>query len=264
MKKLFLMAPVFFMTALIAFAQIDPNTAPIEKKGAGNNDMEASLGFQLTITKEQNTARALGPGIALSWRQYFEPISDKIDFGYSIAADISFITERDWKVPGSLPPFDFNNKTYNKGDILHMTWAEADYIMNLSLVVGPGIRGKIASGFGYAADVGIGINIDLASWKSFQASENKNLYLDLRALNLGVNLGGAFQYRLDINATQLVFELGANMGYYFSRFNSVDLYWADRNNPGKDRTKIGSLSRAFEAVNIFRMGAPYFVMGWAF
>lgn len=264
MKKSFLMATVFLLTGVMVFAQIGMFADPSGNMDVKSRGMEASLGYQLNSSKEKDAALATGSAIALSWRQYFEPISDKIDFGYSIAAAITFMHEREWKIPGDIPPFTFNNKTYNKGDPLHITWAEGTYIMNLSFIAGPAIKGKIAGGFGFAADVGIGFNMDMAKWKSLQASTNENLYLDLVAFNLGINLNGGLQYRLGIGSKQLIFELGVSIGYYFTRFNSADLYWADKYDRDKNKTEIGSVSGAVEAVNIFRLGAPYFVIGWAF
>ena len=257
MKKPFLMALLLLLIPAMTFAQSGMISGSFDNMSGKNRGMEISLGSQLTNFRETGTALHFGPAIALLWRQYFEPINDTMEFGYSIATDLTFVPEREWKVPGGFPDFTFNNKTYNKGDILPITWAESDYIMSLSMVIGPSIKGKIYGDFTFVADIGIGLNIDMASWKSLSSTTDDILYLNLTAINIGISLNSGFQYSLAAGSTKVIFELGVNFGYYFSRFNWIDLYWADN-------TVIGSSSGDLEAVNLFRFGTPYFVVGCAF
>jgi hypothetical protein len=261
------MLVLFLLVGMTAFAQqSDDDFVDV---GEGPGILEASIGFQWNMTKVDDLDWYTGPSFAVSWRQYIMALDEdaRFNFGYAVVASMSFISEMDFKLPGSGYTFTAGGVTYRPGQTMTVTSADANYLMNISFLAGASVQSTLFGGFGFVADLGLGAFADLAAWESPWIWQGRRQYLDIMAINVGVALNAGLQYRHPSpwhENGQFIVEFGMNFGYYFGKFSTIELYTADAGDKGHNKELHFESTGSFESANILRFGAPYIVIGFRF
>jgi len=238
MKKLLVSVLVLFvLCGATVFAQesddsfVDVSDVP---------PIESYLGFAFAIDiglpKEGDTETRNVPSILLGARQYFMDLNG-MEAGYSVFLSAGFIPEMDWAG-------------------MKIKSSDADLMMNFGALVGGSIRGDIGdSGLGFVADLGFAFNMDMARWTTdwytpfIGAGYMERGVVDLMSTTYGVGLNAALQYRMAMDASALIFEVGVNFAYNFLSDVTIE-----------GRTEYNDGDPDWVWVRI----APYLAVGWKF
>jgi len=248
MKKLLVSVLVLFvLCGATVFAQesddsfVDTSdTPPIETY------LGFTFGIDIWMPKDHDTETRNVPSVLLGARQYFMDL-DGLQAGYSVFLSAGFISEMDmgdWKLKSS----------------------DADLMMNFGALVGGSLRGDIGGGgLGFVADLGFAFNMDMlrfnTPWYYYTATEMMRGVYDITNTSYGVGLNAALQYRMGMDASALIIEVGVNYSFCFVSQWSEEYYVEfDGNTPkvtfAKDTGKV-------EDMTIMRV-SPYLAVGWKF
>jgi hypothetical protein len=260
MKNVFL---AFLMAALLLpsmalFAQSEDSMTDDDyvdvSKGDGSG--EFAVGFRLGRTKDftDETDWVTAPGIAFTGRHY-KPSTGNINIGFAGGFSVGFISEMEFKAPAGASSV----LGMTPGTVYKITSTDADYLLNIQVLMCGSLRGKITGPFFWVFDFGLGINADVAQWKLPIMSATYDYTLTLMDNRLGVALNAGIRWE----SKKGVFgELGASFGYSFVKKSTIDI-----NRDAKDGSSGDSLwntEGAIEGASLMSLGAPYLLIGYRF
>jgi len=212
-------------------------------------------GFQWNRTKEGDLWTT-GPGLFLSGR-LFGGQQKSVNMGFSLSVVFTFITEMEYMVPKS---YTSGSGGLEAGEIIVINREYTDKLNSFTIFAGPCSRASLFPGVSVVFDFGLVFGIDTAKYESVlvaYGANRANQYLDLQTTRMGLGAGVGLQISLGF----IAFEAGANLGYYFWKWNSIDSYVANPTDIKNTKYTLESKSGNFESVNFFRFGAPYIAVG---
>ena len=221
---------------------------------------EVYFGFQFNIDLQDGNTTQI-PSFNLGARGYFADVGPGMQLGYSVFANLGFISE-----------MDFGG--------LKITSDMVNNLTNVGVLLAVSLRGDIANGLGFVADFGFAGNADIGSWDVIQTwfpdstiagitvPGTPQLIYNYQIMDFyfGLGLNAALQYRLPVGGgtSALVFEAGANFAFCF--FNEISLTGTERelNISGEEiRTASITLTAPTRDAARMRIG-PYILIGWRF
>lgn len=220
--------------------------------------IEAYFGFQFSMDFFEGEMAPI-PGLAFGARQYFMTMGEtgNIHLGWSAMASFGLITSMTWPM--------LNQET-NQIEDTEITWDDADFLLNMGMVVGGTARVAFSDNLGFVGDLGLFFNVDMATWQvhwfNMMLQHIWTDTLDLTAISIGVGANVGFQYRMQMmDRNWLIFEIGANVGATFFRHNVITL--TVEHIPSGTSNSVDLAAGASPEGMTVRV-APYFLVGWRF
>jgi hypothetical protein len=251
MKKLFFLGLLFLLSYALVFAQNSSYNLGNDTSSGWNREL--SIGYQFCLTKEDELTLIRTPSIVISWRHYLLPLTDTMDFGYTVMSSVGFSRAMEFKDPLDGNIYTIRNANY--------------YMWDISLGFGGTMRGNITKDFSFVVDAGISTFINMASFAHPYVVDDPSgrmRFMDIFTINVGPVMNAGVQYRLPLANSELISGTGVHFGYYFTRFDINEIYWADKDDKYGDPELIFRNDWRPQNVNVMRFGLPYLTVGLNF
>ena len=244
--------------------------------GRNQGSAEAMAGFSMNWHREGSSAFVERPSFALAYRHFFMGSSGIGEMGISVISSFTFLGDMSWTVPlGSAVVT--HNAIYTPGSTVRITSSDAAYIINGSALFGISYKMNMLPGFNAVFDVGFAVSVDTANWRSrFFVTEVHPIWgwggpgyittttaivstVKLNTVNFGIGANAGLQYSFG----SMFIEAGVNFAYHFWRYSSYETGWYRASTPNVINNQNDGAG-AFRMARLFKMGAPYIMVGFRF